>query len=77
MIKITVIALGKLKEKYLREATDEYSKRLSRYCKLDIIEIAPVDLPEKPSQSEIDAALQKEAYSVEKRIPVGAVTVAL
>ena len=55
MIKITVIALGKLKEKYLREASCEYEKRLTRYCRLNIIELNPVNLPEKPSQSEIEA----------------------
>ena len=59
MIKITLIALGKLKEKYLRDAVEEYAKRLSRYCKLDVIELAPINLPEKPSQSEIDTALLK------------------
>ena len=76
MIKITIITLGKLKEKYLRDATDEYAKRLSRYCKLDIIELGPVTLPEKPSQSEIDTALSKEAELVEKRIPDGSVVTA-
>ncbi len=69
MIKITLITLGKLKEKYLRDAVDEYQKRLSRYCKLDIVELNPVALPEKPSQSEIDAALLKEAEMIGKRIP--------
>lgn len=77
MIKITVIALGKLKENYLREAVGEYSKRLSRYCKLDIAEINPVALPQEPSCGEIDAALQKEADMIKKRIPEGAVTVSL
>lgn len=77
MIKITFVALGKLKEKYLRDATEEYAKRLSRYCKLEIVEIAPVVLPEKPSQSEIDAALQKEAEMIEKRIPEGCRVVSL
>lgn len=77
MIKITFITLGKLKEKYLRDAVDEYSKRLSRYCKLEIIELNPVNLPEKPSQSEIDAALIKEAEMIEKRIPDGSVVTAL
>lgn len=71
MIKITLITLGKLKEKYLRDAQEEYSKRLSRYCKLDLVELTPVTLPEKPSQSEIDAALQKEAEMIQKRIPEG------
>ena len=77
MIKITIIALGKLKEKYLRDAVDEYAKRLSRYCKLDIIELSPVTLSDNPSQSEIDAALSKEAEVIEKRIPDGSVVTAL
>ncbi len=70
MIKITIIALGKLKEKYLESAVSEYQKRLSRYCKLDILELEPVRLPEKPSQAEIDTALSKEAEMIIKKIPV-------
>lgn len=77
MIKITFITLGKLKEKYLRDAVDEYAKRLSRYCKLDIVELNPINLPEKPSQSEIDAALVKEAELIEKRIPDGSIVTTL
>lgn len=69
MIKVTLICLAKLKEKYLREAVNEYQKRLSRYCSLDIIELEPVRLPEKPSQTEIDQALLKEADMILKRIP--------
>ncbi len=69
MIKVTVIALGRLKEKYLREATAEYEKRLSRYCQLDIVEIEPLRLPEKPSIAEIENALQKEAELILKKIP--------
>ncbi len=72
MIKITLITLGKLKEKYLREAVDEYSKRLSRYTKLDIIELTPVNLPDNPSRGEIENALLREAEMIEKRIPAGA-----
>ncbi len=71
MIKITIIALGKLKEKYLREASVEYEKRLSRYCKLNIIEIEPIKLSEKPSQNEIESALKKESEAIIKKIPVG------
>lgn len=69
MIKVTLITLGKLKEKYLAEAVKEYQKRLSRYCSLDIIELEPVRLPEKPSQSEIDNALKKESEMIIKKIP--------
>ena len=69
MIKITLICLGKLKEKYLKEACDEYTKRLSRYCSFEIAELEPVRLPEKPSTAEIDAALSKEAEMIIKKIP--------
>lgn len=71
MIKVTIIALGRLKEKYLTEAVKEYSKRLSRYCVLDILELEPVRLPENPSQSEINSALDKEAEMIIKKIPEG------
>jgi len=69
MIKITLITLGKLKEKYLKEAVEEYKKRLSRYCNLEIVEIEPVKLPEKPSENEINQALEKEALEIKRRIP--------
>lgn len=69
MIKITLIALGRLKEKYLRDATLEYEKRLSRYCDLDIIEIEPLKIGDKPSPAEIEAALLKEAEQILKKIP--------
>ena len=77
MIKLTFITIGKLKEKYLRDAVDEYAKRLSRYCKLDIVELNPISLSEKPSHSEIEAALSKEAEMIEKRIPENSVVTAL
>lgn len=64
MIKITIIALGKLKEKYLRDAVDEYSKRLSRYCKLNIVELEPVRLNDNPSKKQIDIALEQEGEKI-------------
>ena len=70
-MNITVIALGKLKEKYLRDAIDEYSKRISAYGKLDIVELNPVRLSDNPSQTEIDNALTKEAEEIKKKIPNG------
>lgn len=72
MIKVTFIVLGKLKESYLRDACAEYEKRLGAFCKLDIIELAPVKLPENPSQQQISDALQKESAEIQKRIPSGA-----
>lgn len=69
MIKITVIALAGIKEKYFKDASAEYEKRLSRYCNLDIIEIEPVRLPEKPSETEIETALLRESEAIFKKIP--------
>lgn len=77
MIKVTLIALGKLKEKYLKDAVEEYSKRLSRYCALEIAEINPVALPENPSEKEIAAALTKEKELIFKKIPENAAVFAL
>ena len=68
-MNITVIALGKLKEKYLTDAINEYVKRLSAYGKPQIIELNPVRLSDNPSQTEIDNALAKEAEEIKKKIP--------
>ena len=68
-MNITIIALGKLKEKYLRDAVDEYAKRISAYGKLDIVELNPVRLSDNPSQTEINNALTKEAEDIKKKIP--------
>ncbi len=76
-MNITVIALGKLKEKYLKDAIAEYSKRISAYGKLDIIELSPVRLSDTPSQTEIDSALSKEADEIKKKIPNGSFVFAL
>lgn len=69
MMNITVIALGKLREKYLTDAISEYSKRIFAYGKLQIIELNPVRLSDNPSQTEIDNALSKEAEEIKKKIP--------
>lgn len=70
-MNVTVICLGKLKESYLRDAISEYSKRISAYGKLNIIELSPIKLPENPSQTQITAALEKEAEEIMKKIPNG------
>lgn len=51
-MKITLLTVGKIKEKYLRDGIAEYAKRLSRYCKLDIIEVADEKTPDRASQAE-------------------------
>ncbi len=69
MIKITIIAMGKLKEKFFVEAAREYEKRLSRFCKLSIIELEPQKLPEKPNDNQVGEALKNEAAAILKHIP--------
>ena len=77
MIKVKLITLGKLKEKYLRDAADEYIKRLSRYCALEIIELQPKALPDNPSAEQISAALKAEAELIEKQLPKGGTVIAM
>lgn len=68
MQTIQILAYGKLKEKYLRDAAAEYEKRLSRYCTIKCTELEPVALPEKASEKEIAAALEKEGQQLFKRM---------
>ena len=71
MLNVTIICLGKLKEKYLRDACDEYAKRLSAFCKLNIVELTPEKLSDNPSEKEIENALSIEAKKITDKIPKG------
>lgn len=68
MVKISIICVGKIKEKYWLDAIAEYSKRLSRYCKLNIIEVADEKTPDDASDAECDAIKKKEADRILKKI---------
>lgn len=63
-MKITVICVGKIKEKYLRDAIAEYQKRLSRYCKLEIIEVADEKTPDGAGEALEDQIREKEAERI-------------
>ncbi len=76
-MKITLITVGKIKEKYWNMAIDEYSKRLSRYCKLNIIEVADEKTIEEPSQAQANAIKDKEGERILTNIPEGAYVIAL
>ncbi|MBR7071975.1 MAG: 23S rRNA (pseudouridine(1915)-N(3))-methyltransferase RlmH [Clostridia bacterium] len=76
-MRVRVIAMGRLKEDFLRSAVAEYQKRLSRYCRLEIVELEPCLLPDRPAEREIAAALEKEGKKILEKIPQGAQTVAL
>ena len=71
MFDITLIAIGKLKEKFYLSAAEEYKKRLKGFCKFQIIELPEFRLPDSPSPSEITAGLDKEAEMILGKIPKG------
>ena len=72
MFDITLIAMGKLKEKFYISAAEEYKKRLGGYCRFTLLELPEVRLPENPSPAEISAGLEKEAELIFSKIPKGA-----
>ncbi len=72
MFDITLIVMGKLKEKFYLSAAAEYEKRLRGYCAFKIIELPEHRLPEDPSPAEIQAGLEKEAEAIFAKIPKGA-----
>ena len=76
-MKITILTVGKIKEKYLRDAIAEYSKRLSRYCKLEIIEVADEKTPENASETVEDAIRSKEGERLLKNVREGAFVITL
>ena len=72
MFDITLITMGKLKEKFYISAADEYVKRLGGYCRFNLIELPETRLPDAPSPAEISAGLEKEAELIFSRIPKNA-----
>lgn len=77
MLSVTLICVGKMREKYYIEAFAEYAKRLGAYCRFEFVELPEQRLPERPSQREIDAALEKEGREIVKQIPRGAAVIAM
>nr|WP_307999123.1 23S rRNA (pseudouridine(1915)-N(3))-methyltransferase RlmH [uncultured Merdimonas sp.] len=67
-MKITLVTVGKIKEKYLKDAIAEYSKRLSRYCKLDIVEVQDEKTPDQASETVEEQIRDKEAERILKHI---------
>lgn len=72
MFAITLLTVGKLKEKFYMAAVEEYAKRLSAYCKFRLVELPENRLPENPNPSEIAAGLAAEAERIFAAIPKGA-----
>ncbi len=76
-MKITVLAVGKIKERYFTDAVKEYSKRLGRYCKLEIIEVPDEKTPDHATPSEQDRIRDREGERLKKQIREGAYVIAL
>lgn len=76
-MKITVITVGKLKEKYWQSAIEEYAKRLSRYCKLEIIEISDEKAPENMSLAQELEVKMKEGQGILKKVSPSSYKIAL
>ncbi len=64
MLSIQILCIGKLKEKYWKEACAEYAKRLSGFCRFSIVELEESRVPENPSQAQIDHALKEEGARI-------------
>ena len=77
MQSITLICVGKLKEKFYIAAVEEYRKRLKGHCKLELLELNEERLPENPSPAQVSAALEREGKAILSRVPKGAALVAL
>lgn len=76
-MKITLITVGKIKEKYYTQAVDEYAKRLSRYAKLTILELEDEKTPDQASDKENEAIKEKEGERILAHLPEGAYVIAL
>lgn len=76
-MKITVLSVGNIKEKYLKDAINEYAKRISKYCKVDFISVSDEGICENPSDKEIEMVKNKEATKLLKAMPSNAYKIAL
>ena len=76
-MKISIVCVGKVKESFYRDAIDEFSKRLSRYCKLEIIEVTDEKTPDNASDTEVRQIKDKEGERILKNIKDDAYVVCL
>ena len=77
MREITLICVGKLKEKFLISACEEYIKRLGAYTRMEVIEVPEARIDQNPSRAQIDKELEDEARLIEQKIPKNAKIVAM
>lgn len=77
MLNVKFIVIGNLKEGYLRDAAAEYEKRLSAFCRFETVQLKEEKLPDDPSDTEIQKALEREALQIEKSISPRAYRIAM
>lgn len=77
MLGVTIIAVGKIKEKFFTDAIEEYAKRLSAYCRFEVVEVKDEKTPDNPTENEKNAVLDREAERILQKIPKGAKVIAL
>lgn len=76
-MNINIIAVGKIKEKYIKEGISEFSKRLSRYAKLEIVEIPDEKAPENLSKKDMEAVMEREGSKIISKIPQNSYVISL
>lgn len=77
MISVNIVCVGKLKEQYLKDGCAEYLKRLKSFSKANIIEVSEERAGDNPSQSEINAVIEKEGRRIIEKIPKGSIVIPL
>ncbi len=76
-MKIRIICVGKLKEKYLKEGIAEYAKRLSRFCSFDVVELNDEKIPSNPSEAECKRVLESEGEAILNKLSCDGYAIAL
>ena len=77
MLAVNVICIGKLKEEYWRKACEEYAKRLSAFCKLQMIELAETKISDNPSPAQITQVIKSEGEKILAKLPAGGAVIPL
>lgn len=77
MLTVSIICVGKLKEKYWSNACDEYLKRMKAFCKCSVIEVDEKKMPENPSDAQIRAVVEEEGKRIISRINSGSHIISL
>ena len=68
MLSVNIICVGNLKEKYLKDAITEYSTRLGAFCRFSVMELSEYKLPQNPSDSQIQKAIEEEGKKIMEKI---------